>query len=400
MHPVESDSGILPLDGVTVVDLTQVIAGPFATQTLGDMGADVVKIEAVGRGDRCRSVPPVPEYFDTVNRNKRSVALDLKSDEGREVAHRLLEDADVFVESTKPGRVETYDLTYEDVSGVNPEIVYCSVTGFGHDSPYEDVPAWDMLIQAMSGIMSMTGEPDGPPVWSGLPSGDLAAAMYATQSILAALYAQERGTVDGEWIEVPMLDAAVSWLCSRAGHSFGFDEPFPRAGAHHPSIAPFGAFECADGRIVVAAGTDSLWEDLCAAIDRPDLAEDDRFGTLEDRIDRLDALLAELEPAFAQRTEDEWIEQLHAHGVPAGPINDTATVWEDEHVQQRNLHRRMERERRADADVIDHPVHFATLGTHLDIPPQQLGESTNDLLAELGYSDAEIEQLREHDVVG
>lgn len=399
MHPVDSESGVRPLEGIVVVDLTQVLAGPFATQVLGDLGADVVKIEAVGRGDRSRSVSPIPEYFDTVNRNKRSVALDLKTEEGQAIAHRLLADADVFIESTKPGRTEAYDLAYETVREYNPDVIYCSISGFGHNSPYEDLPAWDMLIQAMSGVMSMTGEPDRPPVWSGLPSGDLAAAMYATQSVLGALYARERGLIDGEWIEVPMFDAALSWLSIRAGHSFGFDEPFPRDGHHHPSIAPFGTFECADGHLVVAAGTDSLWQSFCTAIDRPELADDERFVTLSDRVSHLDMLLDELQSVLLECTEAEWLERLHAHDVPAGPINDTLSVWDDEHVRRRQLHRRMERDGRDDADVIDHPVHFANLATRLDIPPQELGESTDHVLEELGYTESEISLLRERGVV-
>jgi crotonobetainyl-CoA:carnitine CoA-transferase CaiB-like acyl-CoA transferase len=399
MHPAETDSGVLPLEDVTVVDLTQVLAGPFASMTFGDMGAEVIKIEAVGRGDRSRSIQPAPTYFDVANRNKHSVALDLKSEEGQAVARRLLSEADVFIESTKSGRTEAYNLAYEDVRELNPELVYCSVTGFGHDSPYEDVPAWDMLIQAMSGIMSMTGEPDGPPVWSGLPSGDLAAATYAIQSVLAALYARERGVIDGEWIEVPMFDAAISWLSLRAGHSFGTGEPFPRSGTRHPSIAPFGVFECADEPLVVAAGTDSLWRDLCEAIDRPELYDDERFATVDDRLDNRDALVAELGSVLESRPREAWLKTLHGHNVPAGPIYDTCSVWEDEHVQRRNLHRRMERAGREDADVIDHPVHFANLATHLDTPPETLGESTDDVLERYGYPRTEIDRLREQNVV-
>lgn len=399
MDPVELDSGALPLEGVTVVDLTQVLAGPFASMTFGDMGAEVIKIEAVGRGDRSRGLQPAPAYFDVVNRNKRSVALDLKSEKGQKIARRLVSEADVFIESTKAGRAEAYNLGYEDVRELNPEIIYCSVTGFGRNSPYEDVPAWDMLIQAMSGIMSMTGEADGPPVWSGLPSGDLAAAMYATQSVLAALYARERGELDGEWIEVPMFDAAISWLSLRAGHSFGSGEPFPRSGTRHPSIAPFGVFECADGQLVIAAGTDSLWADLCAAIDRPGLADDERFGTVDDRLTNREQMLAELEPKLESYPLETLLERLHGHSVPAGPIHDTVSVWEDEHVQRRQLHRRMERNGREDADVIDHPVHFSNLGTRLEIAPQELGESTDEVLEGCGYSQAEIEQFRDQNVV-
>jgi crotonobetainyl-CoA:carnitine CoA-transferase CaiB-like acyl-CoA transferase len=399
MHPAESDSGVLPLDGVTVIDLTQVLAGPFASMALGDMGAEVIKIEAVGRGDRSRNVEPSPAYFDTVNRNKRSVGLDLKSDEGRAVAMQLLSDADVFLESAKPGRAEAFGLGYEAVKETNPGIVYCSITGFGHGSPYESVPAWDMLIQAMSGIMSVTGEPDGPPVWSGLASGDLAAATYAVQSVLAALFARERGLIDGEWIEVPMFDAAISWLTLRAGHSFGTGEPFPRAGRRHPSLAPFGAFECADDRIVIAAGTESLWSDLCAALDRPELGTDDRFGSLSARLDNRAALVEELDAALGSRPAAAWLETLRDHGVPAGPIHDTCSVWEDDHVRRRGLRRRMERPDREAAEVIDNPIHFANLGTHLETAPEALGESTDDVLGAHGYSRAEIDRLREDGVI-
>lgn len=399
MNPVASDSGVLPLDGVTVVDLTQVLAGPFASMAFGDMGAEVIKIEAVGRGDRSRSVEPSPAYFDTVNRNKRSVGLDLKSDDGQAVAMRLLSEADVFIESTKPGRAEAFGLGYEDVREANTGIVYCSVTGFGHGSPYESVPAWDMLIQAMSGVMSVTGEPEGPPVWSGLASGDLAAATYAVQSVLAALYARERGRIESEWIEVPMFDAAISWLTLRAGHSFGTGEPFPRSGTRHPSLAPFGAFECADDRIVIAAGTGSLWGDLCAAIDRPELESDGRFASLQARLDNREALVAELESTLGSEPAVAWIDRLHDNGVPAGPIHDTCSVWEDEHVKERNLRRRMERSGREPAAVIDHPVHFANLGTRLETAPEELGESTDDVLAAHGYSRAEIERLRESGIV-
>ena len=391
--------GVLPLDGVRVVDLTQVLAGPFTTMNLGDMGAEVIKIESPGRGDRSRGIQPTPEYFDTVNRNKRSVTLDLKSERGREVALDLLADADVFVESTKPGRIERYGLDYESVAEVNPGVVYCSVTGFGEGSPYENLPAWDMLVQAMSGIMSMTGEPGGKPLWTGVPCGDLAAGMYANQSILAALFARERGAIDGEWIEVPMLDAAVSWLTIRAGYTFGTGEPFPRLGTHHPSIAPFGQFETPDGDVVVAAGTDSLWRDLCDALDAPDLAADERFETLDDRVANRGALTDRLERLFAAYSQEELLDRLHACDVPAGPIYDTETVWDDPHVRGRELRRTMPREGRPDAEVIDHPVHFRSLLTRLDTPPESLGESTDEVLSRAGYDAAEIADLRDDGVV-
>jgi crotonobetainyl-CoA:carnitine CoA-transferase CaiB-like acyl-CoA transferase len=400
MNPVEAKgSGTLPLSDVTVVDLTQVLAGPFATMELGDLGASVIKIEAVGRGDRSRSIEPTPEYFDTLNRNKRSIAIDLKSAEGQAVAHDLVADADVFIESTKPGRIETFGLDYATVTDLNTDIVYCSVTGFGSDSPYEELPAWDMLIQAMSGIMSMTGERDGPPLWSGLPSGDLAAGMYAAQSILAALYAQSTGQVNGEWIEVPMFDAAVSWLSSRAGYAFGFDEPFPRLGTQHPSVAPFGVFDCADEPIVIAAGTDSLWENMCDALNRPDLLADDRFASTEARVENSETLRNELEAELAKTTASEATSVLQSHAVPAGPIYDTVTVWDDPHIEQRDLRRTMDRPDREDAEVIDHPVHFVNMMSDLRTPPESVGESTAAILADQGYDKDEIDRLRDENVI-
>lgn len=390
-----SSSGDLPLSDVTIIDLTQVVAGPFATMNLGDLGAEIIKIEAVGRGDRCRNIQPMPEYFDTLNRNKRSIAVDLKSEEGQQVTYDLVSEADVFIESTKPGRTEAFNIAYDDLREVNPELIYCSISGFGSDSPYENLPAWDMLVQAMSGIMSMTGQEDGPPLWSGLPSGDLITAMYTTQSVLAALYARERGLIETEWIEVPMLDAAISWLSSRAGYTFGFDEPFPRLGTRHPTIAPFGVFSCKDDNIVIAAGTASLWEDLCSVLGREDLLTDERFETIDNRVANVHQLTEIIETELATNTAETWASRLQAADVPAGPIHDTKTVWEDDHVQQRELNQVMEREGREDADVIDHPVHFSSLVTQLDSAPEELGESTASLLEQLGYEDDDIERLRE-----
>jgi crotonobetainyl-CoA:carnitine CoA-transferase CaiB-like acyl-CoA transferase len=389
----------LPLADVTVVDLTQVVAGPFATMNLADLGAEVVKVEAVGRGDRSRQIEPIPEYYDAVNRNKRSIAVDLKTDDGREVLRDVVADADVFIESMKPGRPEAFGLAYDDLVEVAPDLIYCSISGFGRDSPYEDLPAWDLLIQAMSGIMSVTGVEDGPPLWSGFPSGDLMAAMFASQSTLAALYARERGLIDTEWIEVPMLDAAIAALSARAGHTFGTGEPFPRLGVRHPTISPFGVFECADEAIVVAAGTDSLWAEFCAVIDREDLTDDERFATMEARVENVATLREVIEAELASADAKTWVQRLQTSAVPAGPINDTKSVWEDPHVERHGLRRSLARADGADAQVIDHPVHFSELASELHSPPETLGASTADVLAEHGYSAERIAELRESGVV-
>lgn len=388
-----------PLAGIKVVDLTQVLAGPMATMTLGDHGAEVIKIEMTGRGDISRKWEPAPHYFDAVNRNKQSIAVDLKSDRGEEILRTLLADADVLVESMKPGRMETFNLDYESVRDFNPEIVYCSIKGFGEDSPYRDVPAMDAVVQAMSGIMSVTGEADGPPLWSGLPSGDLAPSMYATQSILAALYARQAGQIDSEHIEVSMFDCALAWMQVRAAYSFKFDEPFPRVGNRHPTAAPFGVFECADEPIFALASTPMLWERFCACLDRPDLLEDDRFTSNDQRIENREELRAEVEPDFAAEPADHWLDRFHENEVPAAPIYDTETVWEDEHVQQRGLRRTMERDDPHDARVVDNPVRFTNLETSLRLAPPQLGGDTEAVLRAHDYTDEEISSLRDSDVV-
>lgn len=388
-----------PLGDLKVVDLTQAIAGPFTTMVLGDMGAEVIKIEAVGRGDFTRNGHPSPQIFDSVNRNKESIAVNLKTEEGQKLTHKLLEEADVFVENMKPGRLESFGLAYEDILETNHRIIHCSITGFGSGSPYENVPAFDFIIQAMSGIMSITGERDGPPVWSGLVSGDLAATMYATQSIIAALYAQERGKIDTEWIEVPMLDAAIAWLSLRAGYTFGVGKPFPRQGKHHPTSAPAGLFECDDGLIAVMAGTQSLWRDFCRAIDRGDLIDDDRFQSREARLNNREQLVSEIEQIFSDRSTDHWVGTLHEHEVPAGPVYDTKTVWEDEHVKRKGLHRTLEREGRERADVVDNPVHFSNLLTSLRDAPPELGQDTEEVMTRHGYDMDDIADYVEKNIV-
>jgi crotonobetainyl-CoA:carnitine CoA-transferase CaiB-like acyl-CoA transferase len=389
-----------PLTDLKVIDLTQVISGSFATMMLADMGAEVIKIEAVGRGDVCRSFEPSPNYFDVLNRNKRSLELNLKSEDGRRIALRLLKDADVFVENAKPGAIEQFGLTYEEVQDVNPEIIYCSISGFGSDSPYEDLPSWDMLVQGMSGMMGMTGQEGGPPIWSGLPIGDLAASLYAGYSVMTALYARDAGRIETEYIQVPMLDSLISLLTTRAGYSFATGEPFPRLGTYHPALAPFGVYDTSDGQIIVAAGTDGLWPSFCEALGRPELADRDEFATLEARLENREKLRETLEAELEQRTTDKWLDRMHAESAPVGRINDTLTVWDDEHVKQRQLHRTMQREGTVDADVIDSPVRFRNLDTELVLPPPTLGQHTDEVLAAHGFDEEEIASFRDDDVIG
>lgn len=398
MNPIRTKrEGVLPLKDVTIVDITQVLSGPFATMILGDMGAEVIKIERVGRGDRTRHIEPSPKYFDMVNRNKQSVAVNLKSEHGQEVLKDLLEDADVLVENMKPGRMETFNLDYETVSEFNPNIIYCSISGFGTDSPYEEQPSLDLIPQAMAGVMSMTGYEDEPPVWSGLQSGDLSASMYAVQGILGALFAREAGLIEGECMEIPMLDTTVSWVGPRASYTFGTGQPFPRG--RYPPGAPGGVFECEDGYIALAALWENMWHDFCAAIGREDFIEMARFETKEKRSEHEEELREEIESVLTERSTDYWVEHLREYSVPVAPINDTRTMWENPHIEQRDLHRRMERENSDDADVVDNPFYFLNMKTDLDLPPQELGESTDSVLKRFDYSEEEIEMLRDRGVI-
>jgi crotonobetainyl-CoA:carnitine CoA-transferase CaiB-like acyl-CoA transferase len=381
-----------------IVDLTQILSGPYATMLLGDMGAKIIKIERVGQGDRTRHIDPSPKYFDTVNRNKQSVAVDLKTEEGQEVVRNLLDDADVLVENMKSGRMEKFNLDYKTVSDSNPELIYCSISGFGSNSPYEDQPALDLIPQAMAGVMSITGYENSPPVWSGLQSGDLSASMFAVQGILGALFAREAGHIEGEWMEIPMLDATASWVGPRASYTFGTGQPFPRG--RYPPGAPGGVFECKDGYVALAAIWENMWQRFCAAIDRRDLLEDEAYQTKEDRSENEKQLRAEIESVLTQKPAEHWIETLREYSIPVAPIYDTLSMWEDPHMEQRELHKKMTKDGGEDADVVDNPFYFLNMDTRLDTPPQDLGASSERVLRRYGYSEDEIDELRDRDIIG
>jgi formyl-CoA transferase len=389
----------LPLGDIKIVGLTQIITGPLATMTFSDLGAEVVKIEATGRGDISRGINPPPKYFDTLNRNKRSIAIDLMDEQGQEVATELLKDADVFVENIKPGALEKFDLTFEDVSAVNPEIIYCSIKGFGSESPYRDLPAMDMLAQAMGGMMGITGREDGQPVWSGLPVGDIIPSLFAIQSILTALYARQNGTLENEHIEVSMIDCMVYSLSGRAGHTFGTDEPFPRLGTRHPTLAPYGVFQTEDEKIVIGAGTQGIWRPFCDALGRPELKDDERFATIDRRLENRKELTAEIEEELTQRPADEWLDVFHNENISAGKIYDTKTIWNDEHVTQRELYMEMEKSNGEVAQMIDHPNQYRNMGTRHSLAPPALGEQSRELLDGLGFSPGEVDELIESGVV-
>lgn len=386
-----------PLDGITVIDATQVVSGPYASMMLADMGAEVVKVERPDGGDIGRANPPFMNghsgYFTSVNRNKKSVALNLKRERDKDAFLSLAEKADVIVENNPTGRMEKFGLGYETVRERNDEIVYCSITGFGQTGPYRKLPALDIIVQAMSGVMSITGPPDGQPYRAGIPIGDIAGSMYAVQSILLSLYEREHSGT-GDYIDVSMLDSTISWLTVRAGYTFGAGEPYPRMGNKLTEYVPYGVFSTADSPLAVVVVTDDHWQRLCDVIDRPELADDDRFATVDARRENRDELEDVLTDVFVRRSADDWFDELSDQHVPAAPIYDTDELWDDEHVRARELLATVEDDG-GTFQTIRHPVKFDNIDTELTQGVPELGEHTKEVLTDAGYSETEIAEFED-----
>jgi CoA:oxalate CoA-transferase len=336
--PPEPPSG--PFHGVTVVDLSRVLAGPYCTMILSDLGARVIKVERPGLGDDARGIGPFVDgrsaYFGSLNRGKQAIALDLRAEADRVVFERLLDRADVLVENFRPGALAGLGYTWDGLHARWPRLVYAAVSGFGHSGPYSERPSYDMVAQAMSGVMSITGQPGGPPTRVGTSVGDITAGLFAVIGIGAALYERER-TGAGQFVDVAMLDSQVATLENALARYFATGEVPGPLGARHPSITPFAALRTADGHLVLAAGNDELFATVCSALERPELAADPRFATNADRTRHVDVLQAELEDALAARPTREWLAVLDAVGVPCGPINDIAQVVVDPQVGARNM---------------------------------------------------------------
>jgi crotonobetainyl-CoA:carnitine CoA-transferase CaiB-like acyl-CoA transferase len=401
------------LDDITVLDLTTFVTGGFATTMLANQGAEVIKIERPGVGDDNRhSGPPFVEaddgdtpgktasergespYFWTVNYGKQSIELNLKNDDATEVFHELAAEADVVVENYRPGTAERLGVGYEDVREHNDQIVYCSISAFGDSGPWSDRPGYDLLVQGTGGIMSVTGEEDGDPVKVGLPQSDLVTAMWAAFGIVGALRRRDQ-TGEGERVELAMHDAVLPWLTKQAGKVFAGEQP-GRMGTRDPVLAPYQTYPTADGYVNVACLNQKLWSQLCEAIERPELAYDDRFATNADRVENMDALEEELAEVFEQRTTDEWIELLaEEHGLPVGPVYEVDEALENEQTKARGAVGEMEHPAAGTIPVLEHPLNFDQAESGFDRPPPMLGEHTESLLRKAGYSEQQIEALEE-----
>jgi crotonobetainyl-CoA:carnitine CoA-transferase CaiB-like acyl-CoA transferase len=387
-----------PLAGVRVVDLSRVLAGPYATMTLADLGADVVKVEHPVGGDETRSWGPPfaggeSAYFLSVNRSKRSVALDLKAPEGRELALELCARADVVVENFRPGGAARLGLDYDVVKERRRDVVYCTISGFGAREP-SDRAGYDFTVQAESGLMSITGEPDRDPLKVGVALVDVLAGLNAAAAILAALHRRDR-TGEGELIEVSLLDSAFAALVNVAANALVTGEEPPRYGNAHPSIVPYQPFHAADGWVAVAAANDGLYAKLCTAIERPDLAADERYATNDARVRSREALVAELESVFAGRSADEWLRLLLAAGVPAGKIRGVGEALRTG--ESRTL--KLDHPTAGTIELVGPPFELNSASLGPSTAPPLLGQHTAEVLAELGVDEDRLTALESRGVI-
>jgi len=393
---------VRPLDDLLVVDLSRALAGPYCTMMLADLGARVVKVETPQGGDDTRGWgPPFYDgesaYFLSINRNKQSLALNLKDPRGRDLLLRLIRRADVLVENFRPGTMDRLGLGYPAIHETAPRLVYCSISGFGQTGPYRERPAYDLIVQGMGGIMGITGEPDGAPMRVGVAIADICAGMFAAYGILAALRVRER-TGTGQWVDAAMLDGQVAWMTYMAANYFATGDNPPRVGSAHLNLVPYQPFPTRDGFVNVAVGSEGLWHKFCEALEMP-IASDRRFATNADRVRNRGLLLELLMPVFARRTTAEWVERLLQAGVPAGPIYGMNEVMEDPQVHHREMVVEVAHPRAGRIRVNGVPVKFSETPGGVVAPPPTLGEHTEAVARELGYDDTEIVGLRRDGVI-
>ncbi|MDM0002644.1 CoA transferase [Variovorax sp. J22P240] len=397
--PAQGASRPLPLAGVRVLDISQVMAGPYACMLLADLGADVVKVEPPEGGDQTRGAMGFKLKgsdsmgFLNMNRNKRSIALDLKTAAGREVLYRMVKDADILVENYRPGVMKRLGIDYETLSKLNPALVYASISGFGQTGPWASRPGFDLMAQAMSGVMSVTGYPDGPPVKAGVPVADIGCALFATYAVLAA-HIGAKASGQGQYIDASLFDSAMAFSVWDVSEYWGTGRQPEPLGTSNRMSAPYQAMKALDRYFVMGATNQKLWQKLCTVIERPELAHDPRFATVALRLANRLVLVESLEQSFAARSAEAWIEYLLEAGIPAGPILTYPQAFESEH----GVHRQMRIE-------IEHPVEgtipnigFAVKlrGTPQQVrrPPPLLAEHTQEILEELGIDLAQRRELQ------
>lgn len=388
-----------PLDGVTVIDFTRVLAGPWATLSLADLGAHVIKVENPKGGDDTRRFDMLPDgsgeaaYFISVNRNKNSLALDIADDAGKAVVRRLVEKADILVENFRPGVMERQGLGYADLAAVNKRLVYCSVSGYGHASPNREVAGYDPIAQAESGMMWMTGEGDGPPLRSGCSYADMFTGMFACQSILAALRAAERDG-EGQHIDIALLDSAATVVVNYAQLALITGKSPKRYGNEHPFVEPLGLYECADGPISLVCGNERQWENLCRkGLERPDLLDDPKLADVAARVENRAYCREILNAALKQQPRDYWIPRLRAAGLPVGAVRDVVEALRAPELRARDLIATTEHTRLGEIEQVGSPMRLGRTPVVTPEAPPLLGQQSRQALAFAGYAPDEIEAL-------
>jgi crotonobetainyl-CoA:carnitine CoA-transferase CaiB-like acyl-CoA transferase len=394
------------LSGVRVLDLSRILAGPWASQIFGDLGAEVIKVENPEGGDDTRRWGPPflhdndgaatdAAYYLAANRNKKSVAIDFSNQDGADIVRRLAATSQIFIENYKVGGLKKYGLDYETIRQINPAIVYCSITGFGQSGPYAQRPGYDFMIQAMGGMMSVTGQPDGKPGGEPMRAGvavvDLFSGMYAATAMLAALRHAER-TGEGQQLDVALLDCEIALLANQASNYLVTGVAPGRIGNAHPNIAPYQVFAVADGHIVVAVGNDGQFKAFVATLGAPALAADPDFATNGMRVTNRDRLTATLAPLLAERTAADWLTAFSFANVPAGPINTIKETFDDPHTVERDLTASLTRDDAGRASITRHPVKFSATPAELSLAPPKLGEHTKEVLSTM-FIEKELDDL-------
>jgi len=403
-----------PLSHLRVLDLSRIMAGPWASQVLADLGADVIKVERPGAGDDTRSWGPPflkkPDgtetkeagYFLSVNRGKRSITLSLDKPEGQRIVRALAARSDILLENYKVGTLARYGLGYQDLKKINPGLVYCSVTGFGQTGPRREQVAYDFLIQAMGGLMSITGErddkPGGGPQKVGIPIVDIMTGMYAAVAVLAAM-ARRAVSGQGEYIDIGMLDVQTGFLANQALNHFVSGKTPRRAGNAHPNIQPQDVFPCADGNVVIVVGNDGQFARFCEVLGHPEWIKDKRFATNPARVRNIGALNPMIVAGLARHGRKHWVKAFEAAGVPCGPINSIAEAFEDTQVKHRGMRFDLAHPSGASLPQVASPLRFTEAPLEHGAPPPLLGQHTEEILRELGIDGAEIEQLRQSGVL-
>jgi crotonobetainyl-CoA:carnitine CoA-transferase CaiB-like acyl-CoA transferase len=391
------------LEGIKVLDLSRALAGPYCTMMLADMGAEVIKVEMPGTGDDSRGWGPPfvageSAYFMSINRNKKSITLDMKGGKAIEIIMKLIKQSDVLVENFRPGAMERLELGYQQVKPANPRLVYCSISGFGQNGPYRMLPGFDQVLQGMGGLMSITGEAGGPPVKVGVPIADITAGMFAAYGIAIALFTREK-TGSGQMVDISLLDGQVALLTYRAGSFFASGEIPERIGSGHPVIVPYQAFKAKDVFINIAVGNDQLWGKFCKAVGLESIMNDPRFATNAQRVQNRDAVVKAVGDLIATKNGEEWLKILTDAGIPCGPIYTVDKIFSDPQIIHRQMVAELQHPKAGTIKVTGNPVKLSDTPGEITVPPPLLGQHTQEVLEGLGYSANDIEELRREKLI-